>query len=86
MLEGKKSKDLLRATMTGLGVGLLCYTDFQISARIPLPTPSATLPPGEGIFPDAAGLGGTARRPFPTDSIERFRMIVGAIQESPAGP
>ena len=29
------------------------------------------------------GIGGTARRPFPTDSLERLRMIVGAIQESP---
>ena len=26
------------------GVGLICYTDFQVSARIPLPTPSG--PPG----------------------------------------
>ena len=29
------------------------------------------------------GIGGTARRPFPTDSIEHLRMIVGAILESP---
>ena len=32
------------------------------------------------------GIGGTARRPFPTDSIEHLRMIVGAIHESPAAP
>ena len=38
MLDDRKSKDLLRGTMTDLGVGLLCYTDFQLSARIPLPT------------------------------------------------
>ena len=64
MLDGKKSKDLLRATMTGLGVGLLCYTDFQISARIPLPTPSATLPPGEGILPPRWGGGRFLNRPY----------------------
>ena len=33
----------------------------------------ATLPPGEGMIPDAIGIGGTARRPFPTtQKIPRF--------------
>ena len=46
----------------------------------PDPLTRATLPPGEGIlfappgrlFPMPFGIGGTARRPFPTDSIEHF--------------
>ena len=40
MLDELKPEDLLRVTMTDLGVGLLGCTDFQVSARIPLPTPS----------------------------------------------
>jgi hypothetical protein len=38
MLDDLKTKDLLRGPMTNLGVGLLCGANFQISARIPLPT------------------------------------------------
>ena len=39
----------------------------------PDPLPRATLPPGEGIFPDAVGIGGTARWPFPTAQKDRSR-------------
>ena len=44
----------------------------------PDPLPRATLPPGEGIFPDACGIGGTARRPFPTEGFE-------STKKSPSG-
>ena len=50
-MDELKPEDLLRVTMTDLGVGLLYCADFQFFARIPLPTRyAATLPPGEGIF------------------------------------
>ena len=50
-LDELKPEDLLRVIMTDLGVGLLCCTDFQLSARIPLPTRYAGHPPpGGGNF------------------------------------
>ena len=42
-------------------IGLLCCTDFQISARIPLPTPSGP-PRGRGFFPPRWG-GGRVNAP-----------------------
>ena len=40
MLDDWKTEDLLQVTMTDLGVGLVCCTDFYFTARIPPPTPS----------------------------------------------
>ena len=51
MLDELKPEDLLQGTITDSGVGLLCCTDFQLSARIPLPTRYAGHPPpGGGNF------------------------------------
>ena len=62
--DEQKLEDLLKDTISNPGVGLIGCTDFQISARIPLPTPSATLPPGEGILPPRWGGGRFVNRPY----------------------
>ena len=64
MLDDKKSKDLLRGTMTDLGVGLLYCADFQFSARIPLPTRYAGHPPPRGR--------GFSRHAAPREARNRF--------------
>ena len=64
MLDYRKLEDLLQGTISNPGIGLLCCTDFQFSARIPLPTRFSEL--RSGGPPSPRGKGFWTPVPFPT--------------------
>ena len=56
-LDDQKRKDLHQASISNPGVGLLCCTNFWVSARIPHPTPSGPPSPrGKGLVVVSIGL------------------------------
>ena len=58
-LDDPKSEDLLRSC--NLRIGLLCCTDFQVTARIPLQSPIGSEEPiGDSFPPGGSDFGAPA--------------------------